>query len=199
MVEHPAASRQKTDEELIAEFQSGRAEAFNVLVGRYKDPLMNFACRFLGDEDDADDVVQEVFIRVYRNKHAFRPIAKFSTWIYTITANLAKTQLRRRKRHALFSLSRRTQGRDDEREIPDVRYPADQLAESTLRREIIQQSLLSVKEKYREIVVLRDVQELSYEEICEVTGLTMGTVKSRINRGRAQLQVLLKELLDERE
>jgi len=187
-----------SDEELIASFQQGKIEAFNLLVGRYKDQLVNFAYRYLGDYDEADDVAQETFIRLYRNKHAYKPIARFSTWLYTIAVNLSKTQLRRRKRHAFFSLTRETdEGRDRAIDIPDTRYAADGEAESSLKQEIIQNALSSISPKYRAVVVLRDVQELTYEEICAVTGLNIGTVKSRLNRGRAQLQVLLKDLKEE--
>src|SRR5689334_21662305 len=88
----------QSDEELIALFQDGDESAFSILVGRYKDALVNFAFRFMGDYDEADDVAQETFVRVYRNKLAYRPVAKFSTWLYTIASNLSKTALRRRKR-----------------------------------------------------------------------------------------------------
>jgi len=198
MPEQISSLREKTDEQLIAEFQEGAIGAFNVLVRRYKDQLMNFVYRYVGDFDEADDIVQEVFIRVYRNKEAYQPIAKFSTWIYTIATNLAKTQLRRRKRHAIFSLSRRPdEGEQRDHELHDSRYPADAEADRSLKQAIIQNALNSIGAKYREVITLCDIQELSYEEICSVTGLNMGTVKSRINRGRAQLQVMLKDLLHE--
>src|SRR5215510_583008 len=97
-----------TDEELIAEFQHDNEAAFTELVQRFKDPLTNFAYRFLGDWDDCYDVVQETFIRVYRRRHSYKPIAKFSTWIYTIASNLAKSQLRRKKFNSLFRFGGRT-------------------------------------------------------------------------------------------
>ncbi|HEV8537347.1 MAG TPA: sigma-70 family RNA polymerase sigma factor [Bacteroidota bacterium] len=195
---HDRQKATRSDEELIAAFQEGRLDAFNLLVERYKHQLVNFAYRFLGDYDEADDVAQETFIRLYRNKDSYRPVAKFSTWLYTIAANLAKTQLRRRKRHAIFSLTReRDEGEERMMEIPDVRYAADAVADSSLKQEIIEQALNSISPKYREVVVLCDVQELTYEEICAITGLNIGTVKSRLNRGRAQLQELLKGLKEE--
>ena len=85
-----------SDEELIRRFQEGDLYAFDLIVRRYKDQLLNFAYRFLGNFEEAEDVVQETFLRLYRNKKAYRQIAKFSTWLYTITSNLAKTELRRR-------------------------------------------------------------------------------------------------------
>lgn len=191
-------SHNQSDEELIRDFQNGRIEAFNLLVGRYKDQLINFVYRYLGDYDQADDVVQETFIRVYYKKNTYRPIAKFSTWIYTIATNLAKTQLRNRKRHGVLSLSHsRGDEFNKEYEIPDERYAADSIADSSLKHEIIQKALNAIPEQYREVVILCDIQELSYDEICSITGMNMGTLKSRLNRGRSQLQVLLKELYNE--
>ena len=196
-----------TDEELIRAFQQGDVDAFTALVGRFKNPLLNFVYRFLGDYDEADDVVQETFLRLYRNKQSYQPVAKFSTWLYTIATNLAKTQLRRRKRRALFSIQRRAAEGHAPRnglpvqegvsmDIPDSRYPADQQAERTLQAERIQEALERISPKYREVIVLCDIQELSYEEIAKITGLNIGTVKSRINRGRSQLQKLLRDLVE---
>ena len=94
-----------SDEELIERFQNGDLYAFDLIVKRYKDQLINFAYRFLGDLEDSEDIVQETFLRVFRKKDAYKNVAKFSTWIYTITGNLAKTELRRRKRRKLLSIS----------------------------------------------------------------------------------------------
>jgi RNA polymerase sigma-70 factor (ECF subfamily) len=184
----------ETDEELILQFQQGAERAFNLLVGRYKDPLMNFVYRFLGDYDEADDVVQETFVRLWRSKHTYRPVAKFSTWLYTIAANLARTQLSRRRRHAFFSLSRPRGEEGAPAEIPDTRYAADAAAESSLTSGLIEDALKKLPPKYREVVILCDIQELSYEEICRVTGANIGTVKSRLSRGRTRLQELLKDI-----
>ncbi len=183
-----------TDEELMARFQGGDEEAFNMIVSRYKNPLMNFVYRFLGGYDDSVDVVQETFIRVFRKRALYRPIAKFSTWIYTIAGNLAKTELRRRGLRALISLGQSRGGSEQYVDVPDERYSPEKAAESALKEEIIQKALLAIPPRYRELVVLRDIQELSYDEISRITGLALGTVKSRINRGRAQLQTLLKDI-----
>lgn len=195
-----ATSQRQSDEELIASFQEGRVEAFNILVGRYKHPLINFVYRYVGDYAEADDVVQETFIRVYQKKHSYQPIAKFSTWIYTIATNLAKTQLRRRHRRALVSLSsRRNERGDRDFELPDRSRPVDAEANRVFQREFLEKALAALPEKYREVVILFDIQELSYEEICSITGLNMGTLKSRLNRGRTQLQKFLSSMIDERE
>ena len=192
----PASVR--SDEELIAAFQGGDRDAFTLLVGRYKNPLINFVYRYTGDYDQADDVVQETFIRLYQKADSYRPVAKFSTWLYTIAGNLAKSALRSRSRHATFSFQRmRTSEGERELELRDDRYPADALADGALRHEIIQKALNELPEQYREAVILFDIQELSYEEICAITGINMGTLKSRLNRARTRLQELLKDLAAE--
>ncbi len=186
-----------TDEELIKEYQDNNTlEAYEILVKRYKDPLMNFVYRFVGDRDVCADVVQETMIKFYLNKDSYRSFARFSTWIYTIAANLAKNELKRRKRRVMFSID----NSDDEKspQIEDKMFLSpERSADSEIRNEIIQKALLKVKPVYREVVILRDIQDLSYEEISEITGLAIGTVKSRINRGRIKLQKLLKNIYKE--
>jgi RNA polymerase sigma-70 factor, ECF subfamily len=186
-----------TDEELILEFQQNNTvKAYEILVQRYKNPLINYIFRFLGDYETCADIVQETMIKVYRNKDSYKSIAKFSTWIYTIAGNLARTEYQRRKRRNIFSIS--SYGDDDETfDIPDESARPDVITDSGIKDQIIQKALLKVSDSYREMVILRDIQELSYEEIAEVTGITVGTVKSRINRGRNQLQKLLKHIYKE--
>lgn len=185
------------DEELIKEFQdSNTLEAYEILVKRYKDSLMNFVYRFVGDRDACTDIVQDTMIKFYLNKDSYRSFAKFSTWIYTIAGNLAKNELKRRRRRVIFSIS----NSDDERtpQIEDKMFLSpEKLTDGEIKSEIIEKALLKVKPVYREVVILRDIQNLSYEEISEITGLAIGTVKSRINRGRAQLQKLLKHIYKE--
>lgn len=186
---------QMSDEDLMSQFQAGTVEAFDILVSRYHDPLTNYIYRFLGDIKECEDLLQETFLRVYRNRHSYRRIAKFSTWLYTIAGNLARSEYRKRKRRRLQSLQ--SVNRDDEEyeiEIPDETFSPDDHAESTIQDRHIQEALMQIPEEFREVVVLRDVQQLAYDEIAEITGLPMGTVKSRINRGRTKLQGILKEV-----
>jgi RNA polymerase sigma-70 factor (ECF subfamily) len=187
-----------SDEELILEFQRNNTErAFEILVQRYKNPLTNFVFRYLGDYESCVDVVQETMIKVYRYKDTYQSIAKFSTWIYTIAGNLAKTELQRRKRRTILSINAYGKEEDETYEIPDENYRPDDMTDSGIKDEIIQKAFLKVSDAYRQAVVLRDIQELSYEEIADIMGITVGTVKSRINRGRAQLQKLLKSIHNE--
>ncbi|MDZ7267213.1 MAG: sigma-70 family RNA polymerase sigma factor [candidate division KSB1 bacterium] len=186
-----------TDEDLIERFQQGELAAYEEIVRRYKDQLLNFVFRFLNNHEEAEDVVQETFLRVYRNRFAYTRIAKFSTWIYTIAGNLARTELRRRKRRRFFSLT--DMGLEDrDYEISDEVFNPETQANSTLGEELIQREISKLSPKFREVIILRDVQELSYEEISKIIRVPIGTVKSRVNRARLRLQKRLKKILDQR-
>lgn len=183
----------KTDELLISEFQGGDEGAYTELVNRYKDRLMNYIYRFTGSYDESEDIVQDTLVRVYVSKHLYKEIAKFSTWIFTIAINLAKTRASSKKKYKIFSFSN-TEDDEKDFDLPDDAFLPDVEANNKYLDYHIQKALNSITPRYRELVILRDVDDFSYEEICEITGLPMGTVKSRINRGREKLQVLLKDI-----
>lgn len=186
-----------SDEELMLLFQRDVRQAFDILVQRYQNPLMNYIFRFTGNNEDAADILQDTFMRVYSKKHLYKTIARFSTWVYTIAGNLAKSELRRGHRKYLTPIERKKS--DDEEysiPLPDGDPLPDRSADRNIVFERIQEALLRIPEAFREAVILRDIQELSYEEIAEIIDLPIGTVKSRINRGRAQLQELLKDLYE---
>lgn len=183
-----------SDEELILEFQRTNNErAFNLLVKRFKNPLINYVYRFLGDYDSCVDVIQDTFVKVYRYKDRYTEVAKFSTWIYTIATNLAKTEYQRRKRVKTFSISGFGE-EENNYEIKDNSFRPDKSVDSLYKEEQIQKALLKVKIVYREPVILRDIQGMTYEEIADILNIEVGTVKSRINRGRKRLQKLLKNV-----
>jgi RNA polymerase sigma-70 factor (ECF subfamily) len=184
-----------TDEQLIARFQLGDVQAFDVLVRRYKDQLLNFVYRFVGNRSDAEDIVQETFLRVYKNKHYYKEIAKFSTWVYTIAGNLAKTELRRRKRHKIFSVSNFVNEERDY-DIPDREHSPERKVDSTIQENIIQKAIEKLPTKFKEVIILRDIQGFAYEEISQILNIPLGTVKSRVNRGRLKLQEDLKFLYE---
>ena len=185
-----------TDEELIARFQDGDSYAFDQLVRRYKDPLLNFIFRFIGDLIESEDIVQDTFYRVYKNKHYYKEVAKFSTWIYTIAGNLAKTELRKRKRRKIFSINKVTQS-EKEFELPDPERDPEEEVNSTLTEKHIYKAIRSLPPKFRQVIILRDVQGFSYEEISSIIKVPLGTVKSRVNRARLRLQDDLSFLLDD--
>ncbi|MBP6509386.1 MAG: sigma-70 family RNA polymerase sigma factor [Candidatus Kapabacteria bacterium] len=193
------ARNSASDEELLQLFLKGDEAAFVALMRRYKEPITTYTYRFLGNYDDAVDVAQETFVRLYRFGHSFVGEVKFSTWLYTIASNLARTELKRYRRRNGVSLGEAFSVGEDESswDIPDETYMPDELVDSTRIAQDVQKALLSISPSYREMVVLRDVQQLTYEEIAVITNTEMGTVKSRINRGRAQLQVLLRSLYNE--
>ncbi len=184
-----------TDEELIRKFQEGDLYAYDLIVRRYKDQLLNFAYRFLGNLEESEDVVQETFLRLYRNRHAYKQIAKFSTWIYTIAGNLAKTELRKRKRRKLVSIS--DMGFEEkEFEIEDEGANTERLTDSVLKEKIIQDAIEKLPFRFKQVIILRDIQELSYEDISSILRIPLGTVKSRVNRARLKLQSLLGDIVE---
>ncbi len=183
-----------SDEELIKKFQDGDLYAYDLIVRRYKDQLLNFAYRFLGNLEESEDVVQETFLRLYKNRHAYKQIAKFSTWIYTIAGNLAKTELRKRKRRKLVSISE-LGFEDKEYEIEDLKADTERQADSILKEKIIKNAIENLPFRFKQVIILRDIQELSYEDISSILRIPLGTVKSRVNRARIKLQLTLKDLM----
>ena len=183
----------ETDEDLIVAFQKGDREAYNQLVYRYKDKLANFIYRFTYDIDSAQDLAQDTLLKVYINKDSYKNIAKFSTWIYTIASNLAKTELRKLKRRQTYSISDLSK---DDREFV-IRQPDEtsfeDIEDTNVSGKILQASLIELDPEFRNIIILRDIQELSYDEISKILQIPLGTVKSRINRGRFKLKDILKE------
>ena len=183
---------QISDEILIKKFQEGDVGAYNQLVNRFKDRLLNFIYRFVNDLDLAEDLVQDTLLKLYTHKDSYREIAKFSTWLYTIAANLARTELRKKKRRKTFSVTELS--RDDREFIiasSDV-DPSEDLSSQNFEKSV-QRALAELPDDFKTIIILRDIQELSYDEISKIVDVPLGTVKSRINRGRVKLQQLLKK------
>ena len=197
---NPASNRYSalqamSDEDLMEHFQAGTVEAFNILVNRYSERLMHYLFSFNGDRKMCEDLLQETFLRVHRNRHSYQRIARFSTWLYTIAGNLARSEYRKRKRRPVYPIHSVSRDNEEyEMTLPDETRPPDKLTDVTLQYNKIQDALDEITSDFREVVVLRDVQELSYHEIAQITGLPMGTVKSRINRGRNKLQDMLKSI-----
>ncbi len=185
------------DEDLMEMFQSGTIEAFNILVTRYKDRLHNFLYRYTHNHEDCEDLVQETFLRVHRSKHSYERIAKFSTWMYTIALNLAKSLYKKKQRMHKISIHEDPDDPESrEMNFEDSNILQDEALHQKLCVKQLEKALMDLNEEFREAIVLRDIQELSYEEIAEITGSAMGTVKSRINRGRIQLQEILEDYVN---
>jgi RNA polymerase sigma-70 factor (ECF subfamily) len=173
-------------------------DGFEVLVARYKNSIVSFLFRFVGDFRTAEDLAQETFLRVFKKIHEYNNAAKFSTWLYTIASNLAKDEFKRRTRHPARSLDWKGGG-DTTRNIPQVKadtttsVPEVRLEHDEIRKNV-KKALELLEEHDREILLLKDVQGLSYEEISQVLELPLGTVKSRISRARVAFKDVWKKM-----
>ena len=183
------------DEEVIKKFQQGDLVAFDVVVARYKEQLINYVYTFVGDKSDAEDIVQDTFVKIYRFKQSYKNIAKFSTWIYTVAGNLAKSELRKRKRQQLYPISSLNNG-DNEFEAVETRINSDEMTDSSVKKDLIKKAIMTLPEHYQDVIRMREIENLSYEEIASLTKLPIGTVRSRINRARIRLQNKLKYLIE---
>ncbi|HID94592.1 MAG TPA: sigma-70 family RNA polymerase sigma factor [Candidatus Latescibacteria bacterium] len=184
-----------SDQQLFSSLLEGNLHAFDQLVIRYKRRLLNFVFRFVGDQQTAEDIVQETFLRVYGKRKEYRSIANLSTWMFTIAGNLAKSELRRRKRWRVVSINQDEEGSGID--IADESHRPDEITEEKIRDGYIQEAINSLPPKYREVVLLRDIEGLPYEEIARMIGCPVGTAKSRVNRGRLQLQEKLRRVIEE--
>ena len=187
---------QYSDKELILRFQQGDELAYVELVNRYRNRLMNFVFRFVGSFEEAEDIVQDTFVKLYQKKDYYRPISAFSTWIFTIASNLAKTELRKRKRRKVSYLSQ-IGIEEKDFDIP-VEDTTDEETVGEYTESQIQDAIQSLQLHFRTALILRDIEELSYEEISKILDVPLGTIKSRINRARLQLQEKLKHVYKDR-
>lgn len=169
------------EQELMRQVQSGDEMAFAEIVRRYKDKIVNFLWQITGDYQVAVELSQETFMRVYFKADRYKPVAPLSSWIYTIAANLAKTQMKRAHRVTVVSL-------DDETYRYSDRVIADDNPEDSGMSMKLKQALDSLHPRYRVPVVLKDVEGFSQEEIAEILNKPLGTIKARISRGRDRLK-----------
>src|SRR3954471_912786 len=194
MTAHAASLKSITtasgDADLVLRALAGREDGFEELVRRYQRPIAAYVYRMVGDYDSALDLTQEVFIRVYNSLNRYRSEFKFSTWIYKIAHNAAIDHLRR---HAVReqTLSGSVEGERREVTIASKRLTPEQESERKERRLEIESVVQLLQPAYRELIVLRHSHDLSYDEIAEVTGLPLGTVKNRLFRAREAMRDLL--------
>ncbi len=180
---------------IISEVLGGNANAFESLVIENQHQVYTLALKMVGNEDDAYDISQDAFVKAYNNLSKFRGDSKFSVWLYRLTSNLCLDFLRSRKRRSASSTSYiNSDDEQQEIEIPDSRFSPETLLEKRELRRRVNAALESLPDSYREIIVLREINGLSYEEIAQVLSLELGTVKSRIFRARKKLcSILLKD------
>ena len=186
-----------SDEDLMARVAEDDERAFPELVRRFQGRVTNLVSRVLNDRECADDLAQEVFVRVFVHRRNYRRGSKFSTWLFTIAANLAKNEIRRRvRRRNWFSLDALQEMlHDSASQLADPTEGRESRLEREQLRDAVGRAIATVPEKYRLSLVLRDIEGLSYEEIAQVLGIPGGTVRSRINRARAMLKRKLQPLL----
>jgi RNA polymerase sigma-70 factor (ECF subfamily) len=186
-----------SDEDLMARVAEDDEKSFTELVRRFQGRVTNLISRVLNDRQCADDLAQEVFIRVFVHRRNYRRGSKFSTWLFTIAANLAKNEIRRRvRRRNWFSLDALQEVlKDSAIQLADPTEGKERLLEREQLQEAVGRAIATVPEKYRLALVLRDIEGLAYEEIADVLGIPGGTVRSRINRARSMLKRKLHPLL----
>ncbi len=180
-----------TDNELIKMCKRGSRHAFNMLFEKYQTQVVNIAYGMLSDKEDAYDAAQEVFIKVYRNMDSFKEQSSFTTWLYRITANVCADILRKRQKH--LNVTSLSQSEEDNREldIRDETLTPEESYELTERQSAVRNAIASLKEEYRTVITLCDIEGMSYEDIALVLNIPPGTVKSRISRARNSLKKIL--------
>ncbi len=187
------------DSRVVASYLAGSRRAFNELVARYQKRLLNFVYRTIGDRERAEDLVQEVFIRVHRHIARFDQSKKFSTWIYTIASNLAKNELRNRSRSPLVlfqTIKKNWEADHRPLQFEDRHQRPDDLYRKRHLRALVDWSVSQLPEHHRVVFVLRELEGKTYEEIAEITNCNLGTVKSRLNRARNRFAQVIAPLLD---
>lgn len=188
---------------LLERAKKGEVEAFELLIERYQKKVFNIALKMLGNYDDASELAQEAFIKIYKSIKGFKEESSFSTWVYRIATNVCLDELRKRKNRKLTYLDEVIQSEDGDlkREIADQGLSPDAIAEQKELKRALNQAILSLSEEHRVVLIMRDLHGMTYEEIAKVTKCPEGTVKSRINRARLSLKETLyknKELFSEK-
>jgi RNA polymerase sigma-70 factor (ECF subfamily) len=197
--EHRKRLTELTDSQVVQASLEGDSRAFGEIVSRYDQRLLNFVYRTIGDRDRAQDLVQETFVRVYRHLQRFDQGKKFSTWIYTIASNLAKNELRNRSRNPLILFQTIKKNWDaDHRplEWEDTQYKPDDLFRKRHLREKVEEAVKLLPEHHRIVFVLRELEGKTYEEIADITGCNLGTVKSRLNRARNNFATIVAPMIE---
>ena len=178
---------------LVRRLRDRDEDAFRELVDEYRDRVFSLTFRMLGNREEAEDLAQEVFITIFKSIDSFRADSKFSTWLYRITANHCKNRIkylarRHDRKKSEFDEKIDRQASASASAVPRNPVQPDEKLENAEMEVVLQRAIESLDEDHRLLVILRDVQELSYDEICEITNLAQGTVKSRLHRARLALR-----------
>ena len=177
-----------SDRDLMKNVLAGDMKAFECLVDRYKVKLLNLIFRMLGNREESEDILQETFLRVYRERQSYDFAYQFSTWIYTIALNLTKNELRKRKRYSFLGIDLVSNKRE---------FAVETSGNPTSISLFLEKAIASLPKKYKSAFLMRDINQLPYERISETLGIPLGTVKSRVNRARGILRKRLKPKMEE--
>lgn len=180
---------------LLEKAKTGDIEAFELLIEKYQKKVFAIALKMLGNYDDASELAQEALIKVFKSIKNFKEESSFSTWIYRVVTNTCLDELRRRKKRQVVYIDEEITNEDGElkREIADYSTAPESIMEKKELRKAVNEAIMSLSEEHRTVIVLRDIQGMSYEEIAKITKCPEGTIKSRINRARLSLKEIFKK------
>lgn len=179
--------------DLILKASKNNINAFEELISPYTNQLFNFAFRMLKNREDAEDALQETYLKVYKSLNSFEGNSSFKTWLYRITTNVCLDMLRKQKRQTHQSLNTTDEDGEHEISIPDETYSPEISAKKSAAMDVLKKAMDNLNEEHKIAITLRDINGLSYEEIAEAMEINVGTVKSRINRARTQLRKFLEK------
>lgn len=189
----------QNEDKLIQDAKKGSKEAFEEIVKEYQNKIYTLCYRYTGNYEDARDLAQEVFIKVYRNIGKFEGRSSFSTWIYQVAGNTCKDYLRKNKSKSEFSLDEEVFNKEEDAFTPQVlkdeNTPETQYEEKE-KIYLLKDAVNRLNPEYKMVIIMREFQDLSYEEIARQTNTSVGTVKSRLNRGRSMLKNLFNQRME---
>ena len=183
------------ENKLVNKAVKGDNSAFEALMEKHMGIIYNIALRMAANQDDAEDMTQEIMIKIFRSLGSFKGNSKFSTWIYRVAVNTCLDELKKKKNKKHLSLDAEISGDDGENqiEIKDDSPSPEKIAEQNELRDMVAAAVKLLSDEHRAVIVLRDIRGMSYSEIAGILGCSDGTVKSRISRARAQLKMILEK------
>lgn len=182
-----------TENDLIKKCKKGNREAFNVLFSSYQTQVINIAYGMLSNREDAYDAAQEVFVRVYKSIESFKEQSSFTTWLYRITTNVCSDILRKRQKNTNVISMNQVLDENKDMDIKDEALTPEESMELSEKQKAVRDAIGELREEYRVVIALCDIEGMSYDEISEILNIPSGTVKSRINRARNALKKILIE------
>lgn len=183
------------DELLVKKCQKGHYEAFEELIHKYQQKVYSLCYRYAGNHDDANDLAQEAFIRVYHSINKFHFKSAFSTWLYRVTSNVCLDEMRKKKRNSSVSLDSPLETEEGEMyfHLPDQKYNPEIMAEQKDVQQIVHNAIQELPREQKITILLREMEGFSYDEMAEVLEVSSGTIKSRLNRARHNLKEILSQ------